>query len=448
MGKAHCPRIVNAGLGLCRCPMGQLRLGRAPRRHRRPGRRDSRARLAACAQALDPRRRTAERRDRRPAANDAGRDRRAAVRASRLARAAAREAAEGRSTSDCSATTSCGSAGSRCRLPALPALDAWYREQARAELDTRRRRTRRARLGVTYTRLTIRDQHTRWGSCSKGGALSFNWRLILAPPADPQLRRRPRALPSHPPRPLRRASGTLVATRAPDVRGGARAGSPSTAPSSSRTACRSAASRSDYAARAVERWATFDCYGTLVDWNAGHPRPSSATSCCRATTSSSRRSRPRIRRVRTATSCARFLARLGLDDPDALARSLPAWPVFPEVRESLEDARRRGWKLAILSNTDRDFIEASMASIGVPFELAIVASEIGSYKPALGHWRAFEERVGRLPDVHVAASHFHDVVPAPTLGVPSDLDQPPRGVLRAAADPRAAGPRRAGRHAR
>ena len=60
-----------------------------------------------------------------------------------------------------------------------------------------------------------------------------------------------------------------------------------------------------------------------------------------------------------------------------------------------------------------------MASIGVPFELAIVASEIGSYKPALGHWRAFEERVGRLPDVHVAASHFHDVVPASTLGIPT-----------------------------
>jgi len=112
-------------------------------------------------------------------------------------------------------------------------------------------------------------------------------------------------------------------------------------------------------------------------------------------------------------------ARLGLEDPDELARSLPEWPVFPEVRESLEDAQSRGWKLAILSNTDRDFMEASMASIGVPFEFAIVASEIGSYKPALGHWRAFEERVERLPNVHVAASHFHDVVPAATLGIPS-----------------------------
>src|SRR4029079_18187828 len=70
-------------------------------------------------------------------------------------------------------------------------------------------------------------------------------------------------------------------------------------------------------------------------------------------------------------------------------------------------------------NTDRDFIEASMASVGVQFELAIVASEIGLYKPALGHWCAFEERTGRLPAVHVAASHFHDIVPATKLGIPN-----------------------------
>jgi FMN phosphatase YigB (HAD superfamily) len=113
------------------------------------------------------------------------------------------------------------------------------------------------------------------------------------------------------------------------------------------------------------------------------------------------------------------LRRLEFADPDALGRSLPGWPVFLEVPDALEHSRERGWKLAILSNTDRDFIEASMASIGVPFELAIVASEIGSYKPALGHWRAFEQQVGRLPDVHVAASHFHDVVPATELGIPT-----------------------------
>jgi len=60
-----------------------------------------------------------------------------------------------------------------------------------------------------------------------------------------------------------------------------------------------------------------------------------------------------------------------------------------------------------------------MRPIGVSFELAFVASEIGSYKPAYGHWLAFEREVGRPPDVHVAASHFHDIVPATELGLPN-----------------------------
>jgi len=85
----------------------------------------------------------------------------------------------------------------------------------------------------------------------------------------------------------------------------------------------------------------------------------------------------------------------------------------------LQEARERGWKLAALSNTDRDFIEASIERIGVAFELAIVASEIGSYKPARTHWDRFFARTGATTDhhVHVAQSHFHDVVPARALGL-------------------------------
>jgi predicted metal-dependent hydrolase len=66
--------------------------------------------------------------------------------------------------------------------PRLPSLELWYREQAHVEVVGAVEREAR-RLVVTYTRVTVRDQLTRWASCSKAGALSFNWRLILAPPA-------------------------------------------------------------------------------------------------------------------------------------------------------------------------------------------------------------------------------------------------------------------------
>ena len=99
----------------------------------------------------------------------------------------------------------------------------------------------------------------------------------------------------------------------------------------------------------------------------------------------------------------------------------PMYGTLPDVPDALTEARERGWRLFALSNTDRDFIEASMAAIGVPFAGAIVASEIGSYKPAHGHWHAFYEQTGadRSCHVHVAQSHFHDIVAAHELGIPS-----------------------------
>ena len=166
----------------------------------------------------------------------------------------------------------------------------------------------------------------------------------------------------------------------------------------------------------MERWATFDCYGTLIDWNRGIRETIGAELLERY-----HEVEPQVQAESPALSYREVLTetarRIGVDEPETLADSLPQWPVFPEVTGALERARRGQWKLAILSNTDRDYIDASMAAIGVPFDLAIVASEIGSYKPAHGHWHAFEQAVGQLPDVHVAASHFHDVVPATALGL-------------------------------
>jgi 2-haloacid dehalogenase len=186
----------------------------------------------------------------------------------------------------------------------------------------------------------------------------------------------------------------------------------------------------------MERWATFDCYGPLIDWNGGVGRElerlfgaEHAARLLHAYHDVEReveheRPAASYREVVTV-ALVRLSEREGLEldagEEDALARSLPGWEPFPEVQAALADARGRGWKLAILSNTDRDFIEASMARIGVPFELAIVASEIGSYKPRHRHWQVFDERMGdrELAHVHVAASLYHDIAPATELGLPT-----------------------------
>ena len=171
---------------------------------------------------------------------------------------------------------------------------------------------------------------------------------------------------------------------------------------------------------AGDRWATFDCYGTLIDWNGGirgelarvfgEERADELLVRYHDLEPELEADGKRSYREVLTEAMRRLGAPPGAED--ALARSLPGWQPFPEVPVALRKARERGWKLAILSNTDRDFIDASQERIGVPFELAIVASEIGSYKPALGHWQAFEREVGRPPDVHVAASLFHDIAPA------------------------------------
>jgi len=178
---------------------------------------------------------------------------------------------------------------------------------------------------------------------------------------------------------------------------------------------------------AEDRWATFDCYGTLIDWNGGirgelarvFGEERADELLVRYHELEPQLEADGTRSYREVLTEAMRELGAPAGEEDELARSLPSWAPFPEVPAALKQARGRGWKLAILSNTDRDFIQASMAQLGVPFELAIVASEIGSYKPALGHWQAFERETGRLPDVHVAASLFHDIGPAVELGLPS-----------------------------
>jgi 2-haloacid dehalogenase len=179
----------------------------------------------------------------------------------------------------------------------------------------------------------------------------------------------------------------------------------------------------------VTRWASFDCYGTLIDWNGGirvelvrvfgEDRADEQLRLYHELEPELEHDGKLTYREVMTEAMRRLGAPSGIEG--GLADSLPGWPPFPEVPAALDEARRRGWRLAILSNTDPDLIAASKRLLGIPFDETVAASEIGSYKPALGHWQEFSRRTGADPSrhVHVAASLFHDIGPANTLGLPS-----------------------------
>jgi 2-haloacid dehalogenase len=179
----------------------------------------------------------------------------------------------------------------------------------------------------------------------------------------------------------------------------------------------------------TDRWATFDCYGTLIDWNGGIRaelarvlgEPEADRNLARYhELEHGLQADGRLTYREVMTEAMRQLG-APAGEESGLAHSLPRWQPFPEVRASLEEARRRGWKLAILTNSDPELIEASKELIGMPFEETVVASQIRSYKPAHKHWTEFSARTNADPSrhVHVAASLFHDIGPANELGLES-----------------------------
>jgi 2-haloacid dehalogenase len=183
----------------------------------------------------------------------------------------------------------------------------------------------------------------------------------------------------------------------------------------------------------VQRWATFDCYGTLIDWNAGIlgvleqlfgvERAPELLARYHELEPELEQDGSLPYKAVMSEALIRLAEEESLAMPEgeseALVRELPNWEPFPEVPEALAEVRHRGWNLVILSNTDRDLIEESMKRIGVPIDLAIVAGELRSYKPALAHWEHFFEVTTADKDhhVHVAASLVHDIAPARELGL-------------------------------
>jgi 2-haloacid dehalogenase len=180
-----------------------------------------------------------------------------------------------------------------------------------------------------------------------------------------------------------------------------------------------------------DRWATFDCYGTLIDWNRGIGDALASLwpdADREALLSRYHEIEPRVQLdsalpYREVMRQALVLLAgdedrpLGEADEYVLADSLPSWRPFPEVPGALAELRGRGFKLAILSNTDPDLLDASLERIGVSVDGRVTAAETGSYKPAPGHWERFfaQYDADREQHVHVGASLYHDIEPASHL---------------------------------
>ena len=156
----------------------------------------------------------------------------------------------------------------------------------------------------------------------------------------------------------------------------------------------------------ADKWLTFDCYGTIADWNTGMGGPLEKVAGRDAGRLLSAYHQAELeleagpgwmpyREVLTAglASAARHE---GITLPDGgeatFVRAWPDMPVFEDAGPALAALRGHGWRLAILTNCDDDLFAATRPHLPVPFDLVVTAQQVGSYKPDLGHFRAFADQ--------------------------------------------------------
>jgi len=187
---------------------------------------------------------------------------------------------------------------------------------------------------------------------------------------------------------------------------------------------------------------SFDCYGTLIDWEAGIAavlRPwaddhglaltdeelltAYSTHEAQAEAEHPTDPYPLILARAMRALGAHLGAPVSDDEAAAFSVSVPDWPAFPDSAEALERLARR-YKLIILSNVDRTSFAGSNKRLGVTFTSILTAQDVGSYKPDPRNFAALDQEVKRLGIgegrlLHVAQSLFHDHVPAKTAGLPS-----------------------------
>jgi 2-haloacid dehalogenase len=176
---------------------------------------------------------------------------------------------------------------------------------------------------------------------------------------------------------------------------------------------------------------TFDCYGTLLDWQTGFRRILEPVADGRIDelVQAFHAVEPEVERelsgalykdiLREGLARAAERAGVELPDRDVLIDGWHTIRAFPDTVDALRMLHAHGWKIGILTNCDLDLFDATRAALDVQPDLVVTAEEVRSYKPALGHFERFEELSGvqRGDWVHAAVSWWHDMVPARELGL-------------------------------
>lgn len=180
---------------------------------------------------------------------------------------------------------------------------------------------------------------------------------------------------------------------------------------------------------------SFDCYGTLVDWETGILTALRPVLEAHGKRVSDDDVLELFGAIEPQVQSGEFLPyaevlrrvmdgvgeRSGFEptvrERNALVDSIGDWPVFPDTASSLRELKSY-YRLYILSNVDDDLFARTAPGLGVEMDGIITAQQLRSYKPAPAHFTALLERTGALPSsvVHVAQSLFHDIGTAKSLG--------------------------------
>ncbi|HET9409565.1 MAG TPA: haloacid dehalogenase type II [Candidatus Sulfotelmatobacter sp.] len=184
---------------------------------------------------------------------------------------------------------------------------------------------------------------------------------------------------------------------------------------------------------------TFDCYGTLIDWETGllgalqsilraHGQNISNHQLLEIYSELEPKAQNPYRRYREvlASVAVGFGERLGFrvsdDEAQSLAESMKNWTPFPDTVEALTNLKKK-YKLAIISNTDDDLFAGTAPHLQVKFDAVITAEQAKAYKPSLAPFRLALQKLGLPAEqiLHAGQSVYHDVLPARSLGMPTAL---------------------------